>query len=128
MTQFQATVVLIVMFALRCVLPLLLTMAVGYLMNRLVDRWEAEDRLAETLRPTPSQAAAAPTAPAVPTAESKPVIQLPCWLTKGCDPARRANCPAFQQQGTPCWLARLRAEGRLPADCPGCPVYRHAHA
>ena len=47
MEETQATAVLILMFALRCIAPLLITLAIGYLMNRLVDRWQAEDAARE---------------------------------------------------------------------------------
>lgn len=125
MNEFQATAVMIGLFALRCVVPLLMTAALGYLMNRLVDRWEAEDeRQMEmaTAEPKPEVVTAVP-------ATKKPSLPaLPCWLTRKCDPARRDNCPAYQHRATPCWATRQQFEGTLPADCPGCPIYQQAHA
>ncbi|WP_157913048.1 hypothetical protein [Candidatus Promineifilum breve] len=44
MNDFQATAILTALFALRCVAPFLLLMAVGYGMNRLVAHWEHEDQ------------------------------------------------------------------------------------
>ncbi len=126
MNEFQATAVMLALFALRCILPLAITFALGYLMNRLVDRWERDDAKREELDTPGLQPAPIP-ATAV-SKPSKPVTKLPCWLVKGCNPAQRGDCPAFQQRGTPCWVARLRAEGVLPTDCPDCPVYQHAHA
>ncbi len=126
MNDLQATAVMLALFALRCVLPLAITVALGYLMNRMVDRWEAEDiRKGVVAEPVPQPKPKPATAV---SAKAKPAVKLPCWLTKGCDPAHRADCPAFQQRGTPCWVARLRAEGVLPSDCPDCPVYQRAHA
>ncbi|MCA9970042.1 MAG: hypothetical protein KC425_07500 [Anaerolineales bacterium] len=122
MHDFQATLILIAMFALRCIVPLLITVAAGYLMNRLVARWEAEDAAKKTAPPVSGPA------PAATPPKARPAVQLPCWLTTGCDPAKRADCPAFQQREAPCWLARLRAEGVLPTGCPDCPVYQQAHA
>jgi hypothetical protein len=40
MSEFNAALVMIALFALRCVVPLALTLGLGYVMNRLVDRWE----------------------------------------------------------------------------------------
>jgi hypothetical protein len=87
----QGTAVLSFLFALRCVLPLLITLTVAYLMNRLVDRWEAEER-----------------------AKSQHL------------PDRHQYCPTYKQWGSLCWLARLRREGTLPAECAACPIYHKA--
>lgn len=123
MNETQATGVLIALFALRCIVPLVITLALGYLMNRLVDRWEAEDaQMQET--PAKPQIVPQPMPSPQPSISSK----LPCWLVIGCKQEQRANCPAFQQKAIPCWLARLRMEGVMPAGCPDCPVYRQAHA
>jgi hypothetical protein len=43
MNDLQATGVLIFLFALRCLLPLLLTLGIGYLMNWQVERWQEQD-------------------------------------------------------------------------------------
>jgi hypothetical protein len=42
MSQLKAASVIALFFALRCIVPLLITAAIAYLLNRLVDRWEAE--------------------------------------------------------------------------------------
>ena len=100
------------LFALRCVVPLALTMGIGYMMNRLVDHWEATDAAPE---PAPE-----PTPASIPvmTADSK----LPCWVVRNCDESKRAACPAGSGLLT-CWLARLRVEGTLPAACADCELY-----
>ncbi len=120
MSELESNVVLALLFALRCVAPLALTLAIGYLMNRLVDRWEAEEATSrqeevEVARVTRSSGGI-----------KLPVVTLPCWLIRNCDPAKRDNCPAFKQQGIPCWQARLRAEGQMPNLCPTCPIYAQA--
>jgi len=132
--ETQGTGVIILLFALRCILPLALTIGVGYLMNRMVDKWE-RDAAAQQASAAPvvpeadSMPAPVPAVPAAATVkEKRPSIALPCWATIGCDPARRPDCPAVKQSGKPCWVARLAAEGVLPASCPTCPVYRQAHA
>jgi hypothetical protein len=117
MKETQATGVLFLMFALRCIAPIVLTLGIGYLMNRLVERWQAEDATAEAHEvPEPVVGPAAPSA-------KRPAITVPCWILRNCDEATMEDCPAHKYPGIPCWLARLRAEGSLPESCPDCPIY-----
>ena len=46
----------------------------------------------------------------------------PCWEAKGCPPAVREACPAYQQrqEDLPCWLTNMRTEGRLRVSCLTC--------
>lgn len=125
MDEFQATGMMVLMFALRCIAPLVLTLGVGYLMNRMVDKWEREAEAQTEAVPELEE----PAKVALPgVTEKRPLSSLPCWLTIGCGPERRNNCPAYLQREKPCWAARLALEGALPADCPDCPVYKLAHA
>jgi len=120
MEEPQAAGVLFLMFALRCIAPLLLTLGIGYLMNRLVDRWESEEKQAEEVTvPDPAPAPSPAPSPAI----ALPTLTVPCWILRNCDEAVRADCPACKQPGIPCWLARLRAEGKLPEGCPDCEIY-----
>jgi hypothetical protein len=122
MNQFEATLVMIGLFALRCVVPLALTAAVGYLMNRLVDRWAVEETAPE-IRPEPARI---PTVEAPAQPRRQPVLSLlslPCWVTNSCPEEKRKQCPACERDDVPCWQARLQAEGTLPANCPDCPRY-----
>ena len=100
------------LFALRCIAPLLLTIGLCHLMNRLIDRWELQEA---------RQGAAMPT-----TGEPKPAMPIACWILKNCDEEKRARCPAYRRQGIPCWQARMIEEGKLPVDCPTCPQYTAA--
>ena len=43
MNEFEAVGIMILLFALRCALPVALMFGVGYLMNWLVDHWQRED-------------------------------------------------------------------------------------
>lgn len=137
MNEFEATGVMVLLFALRCIVPFVLLMGVGYFMNRMVDKWErdAEEQQAKEREPGPEPGRVFPERPGIaqpafakPPLEKKPALQVPCWLTKKCDPATRADCAANQQRGKPCWVARLAVEGSLPKDCPDCPIYQAAHA
>ena len=114
MNEIDAAGTIILFFALRCLAPLAITLGIGYLMNRLVDRWEAEEAVAETAVKT-----------AVPSLEKadSPSGKIPCWILRNCDEEKRASCPAYLDQSMPCWMARLLYEGAQPSSCPDCPVY-----
>lgn len=114
MSETQAVGVMLALFALRCILPLAVTLGIAYLMNRQVARWEAA-----------AQREAAQAA-GVPVVQLQP--QKPCWEVRQCTPARRAACPAYQRQGEACWAVRQRNEGALPAGCATCPLYAPALA
>lgn len=120
MNELQASIVMIGLFALRCVVPLLLVMALGHMMNRLLDRWAAEEVAQE-----PDA-----TAPALPSVTANggarapvPSLSLPCWITRSCEKETCRNCAAYRRRGIPCWQARLIEEGKLPETCPTCPRY-----
>lgn len=138
MNEYEASGVMVLLFALRCVAPFVLLMGVGYLMNHMVDKWEHETQTQEAQKkaaqPQPQEGKIFPENPGIiqpafvkAPLEKKPIIQLPCWMIKSCDPVTRPDCAAHQQQGKPCWVARLAAESVLPAGCPDCPVYQMAH-
>lgn len=111
MDGLQEAAVIAGMFVLRIGLPLGLTLAVAYFLRRLDARWQAkawaeweashsqEEVIAEAKLLQPSE---------------------PCWSLKGCDETTRANCAAPKQPDIPCWLARRRSEGKLPAECYYC--------
>ncbi len=139
MNEFEATGVMVLLFALRCIVPFVLLMAVGYFMNKMVDKWEREAQEQQVKEKEgipevepgkifPEKSGVVQPSLAKPSLEKKPALQIPCWLAKKCDPTNRADCPAFQQRGKPCWVARLAVEGSLPANCPDCPIYQAAHA
>jgi hypothetical protein len=104
------------MFIVRLGVPLAITLAVGYLLRRLDAKWQAEAW---------AQSAASP-------AQNKNTVLAqqppdnpgsPCWVLKACGASVRAQCAAPQQPQIPCWMARLRAEGRLPPQCYHCDLF-----
>jgi hypothetical protein len=110
MNATQATLTMVLLFTLRCLVPLALMFAIGYAMNWMVDKWEAE---AEKEKMVVGMGGTA-----------VPVLNAPsCWTIVGCSAEERENCPGFQQQSLPCWLARTREEGALPGKCTTCAVY-----
>lgn len=129
------SLMIVMLFVLRLGVPLLITLVIGYALGRLDAKWQAE---AEAER----QAAAAerrdrPTQPVSQSVGPSGTVRLPgwqpmpvgmkagppCWSLKGCTEAMKATCAAAHQPNTPCWAARLNAEGRLPAECKGCSLY-----
>ncbi len=119
MDGLSDTLVIAGMFILRLGVPLAITLAVGYVLLRLDRKWQAEawaewesDQLQEGEQV--KQAAGGVKSPA-----AKQV----CWELKECGQAVREQCPAFKRPNIPCWLARRRAEGRLPAACYDCELF-----
>jgi len=129
MNEFQGIAVMVALFALRCIVPLAVVLIIGYAMNRLAARWDAEEaaqaaedggrwttddgRWSVVCRPSSAASAA---------------LSVPCWVYKNCDETKRAGCPAYQNPTLACWTALTRAEGRLPAKCAGCARYTGAPA
>jgi len=99
------------MFLLRIGVPLAITLAVAYFLRRLDTRWQSE-AWAEWEASQPQEKVKVTPRPFL-TSE-------PCWSLKGCDETVRANCAATKQPDLPCWLARRRSEGKLPAECYDC--------
>lgn len=96
------------MFLLRLGVPLAITLAVGYALRHLDARWEAEALAHWEQEEVPAEIKALKKA------------ERPCWEEKGCTEAQRAKCPACKGWDVPCWVAHLRATGRLPAGCQNC--------
>lgn len=123
MAEIRGAALLIGLFALRCLVPLALTVAAGYLLARLDKRWQAAARaereawteVEESERPVHLPQPGAP--------RILPLIAAPCWVQKGCDPATRSKCPAYLKPNGPCWSARLKAEGELPTSCVTCTLF-----
>lgn len=115
MNEFQATAVIVGLFALRCVVPIVLMLVIGYAMKRLVRHWENE----EAAQPQ----ASIPLAMASPAARQQSKSKIPCWVLNNCDEKTRRSCAAFASPTLACWVARLQAEGQIPAKCAGCALY-----
>lgn len=117
MEWFEQTIIIVGMFVVRLGVPLLITLAVGYWLRRLDEKWQAEALARQVAEVEPE-----------PSYTLYQVIDQPCWQAKGCPAELSQQCPAFQQPGRPCWQARYQAEGRLPATCYGCPIFARRSA
>ena len=113
MNATQATFTMVLLFALRCLLPLALMFGIGYAMNWLVDRWEAEAAGEGHAAADTHQVTAVP-----------PSQVRRCWAFNLCNSERRQYSPYLTQKKFPCWLLRTRREGELPAECLDCPIYK----
>jgi hypothetical protein len=100
MDELLEPLVVIGLFLLRLAVPLAITLFIGHLLRRLDARWETETQSHSDTVATQEPAA----------------VQQPCWEAKECS----ARCPACRLTDIPCWLARLRVENRLPAECTRC--------
>lgn len=104
------SLVIVGLFALRLAVPVVITLGIAWGLRRLDARWEAKAQTAKQ----PEQ---------VVQLTEKPV---PCWKEKGCSKEAMASCPACKWHDLPCWLARLRVENHLPAECINCHRFRPA--
>lgn len=110
----QAAIIL-GMFILRLGVPLLITLGIGAWLRRLDAKWQAEALTQRDAVQIQEEVVVEP--------EPVGVDEQPCWILKNCPETVRLRCPAFQQPGLPCWLARRRAEGRLPLECYQCELF-----
>jgi hypothetical protein len=112
MTALYETTIIVGMFLLRLGIPLAVIALVSYWFKQLDLRWSAEANAYQLTQRWEANLPAANTA-----------LQPPCWEQRGCSDAQRAHCAAGQQPCLPCWLARMRGEGRLPAACARCALF-----
>jgi len=115
MNESGATFTMILLFALRCMVPLALTFFIGWLMNRLVDKWEAEET-AVVEQPNPQLPQPAPGSA---TRRALPAL-INCWVFNNCE---ESDCASFENTAVSCWKTKLSPSGQLPAKCETCPVY-----
>ncbi len=56
------------------------------------------------------------------TEMSEAPTESPCWEENNCPPSARDKCSAYvrRNDGLPCWLANLQADGRMRASCLTC--------
>ena len=117
MQQLETVLVIMGMFLARLGIPVAVVVVVSYWLRRVDTRWAAEASAYQRAKawqryPLPFS-----------TAAQKPAITPPCWERRGCSSFQRAQCAAGQQPYLPCWLARLRQEGKLPQACAGCALF-----
>ena len=123
MESLTDALVILAMFLVRLGVPIVITVALGYFFHRLDQKWQQEaEAQRRAVQPQPRSGMG--------QGQQMPSFVLagaPCWEVKGCDEAKRENCPAGKlPTTTPCWLTRTQVVGRLPAACPQCELYNMA--
>jgi hypothetical protein len=112
--------VVLALVLLRVGVPLALAIAVGRWLERKLrpqDAKEMEGRKGARIIQFPGLKSA-----------SGMMREAHCWDVKECDPAVRAECPAYRRPELPCWLAAQAAEGKFRDKCSTCDLYRRRHA
>lgn len=118
MTPTSEILALTGLFLLRIGVPLAVTALIVWGLKSLDARWQAEAEARQA-------SAVVSAGRALPAAYKAPqAAQTPCWSLRNCAESRQAGCAACKEPGLPCWMARLRADGRLPSGCYGCALFR----
>ena len=117
MQQLEAVLIILGMFLVRLGIPVAVIVVVSYWLRRVDARWAVEASAYQRAKAWEGYPLA------FPALVQKPAIEPPCWERRGCSPVQRTQCAAGQQPCLPCWLARLRQDGKLPAACTGCAIF-----
>jgi lipoate synthase len=114
MSDIQAMLWMGFLFALRCIVPIVLTLVIGYLMNKLVDSWEAEEARSKTEA-------------GVQNCQSMNNVshrfrpnRIDCWTFRNCE---ASDCPAYKNTAIVCWQKKQATLGYMPEACQNCPIY-----
>ncbi len=91
---------------LRLGLPLVVTAGAIWLLRRVDARWQAEAEQTRTQLPV------------------VPIVR--CWEVKHCPPEKVVGCPAYLDQGTPCWQQFRDRSGHLQERCLACQLFEQA--
>ena len=118
MDLFTEIAGLLVLFILRLGVPIAVTAGIVWGLRRLDARWQAEAE-AQRIERAVAKGLLPPTAVTSPLA-----VERPCWEHNNCTPETQQQCPACALADIPCWMARLRSDGKLPARCYGCTLFR----
>ncbi len=88
-------------FALRIVVPVLVTFVLAYYLKRLDAQWQEEAR------------------------KQIPVLDQPrlhCWEVKACSLEQMSRCPATKSD-EPCWQVFRNENGQMKEECLTCQVF-----
>ena len=118
MQPLEEAAVMVGLFLIRLGIPLVVTILVTWGLRRLDAHWQAEAD-ARQLNAAVADGEIAPSEVLAPAARKEP-----CWEYRDCPETAKRNCPACGPTDLPCWMARLRAEGKLPGRCYGCERFK----
>lgn len=111
-------IAVIVLSVLRLGVPIAVTIGIVWGLRRLDGRWQADAQARHASRVV-AEGLVAPEDVISPMAAERP-----CWSENGCPPEKKRLCAACSATDIPCWMARLRADGKLPARCYGCARFK----
>ena len=111
-SELANTLIVLGMFVLRVGVPVAVTLALGY--------W-----LEKKLRPPGEEKENMPVkVELMPRGQSPKIIQLHCWDVNRCEATQRTQCAASRHPDLPCWLS-LQVEGyKIREECFTCRLYR----
>ncbi len=130
---------LLLLFALRILVPIAVIVLLVYALRRLDKRWEDEARMSikrdtgvparPAVTPALRRGIADRAGPQLPFDPARLVpltagSEKPCWEVKGCSDAARQKCLAAKSPDAPCWQAFMAAEGNIPERCVDCQVFQ----
>jgi hypothetical protein len=98
-------------FILRFGLPIMATLLVCRLFQKLDLKWKAEG---EAYRKNAGLDSLVPV--------------LRCWEINDCPESIREKCPAYLEKNVPCWQQLRAKNGAIKEKCIGCGVFRGAPA
>jgi hypothetical protein len=91
---------------LRLGIPLGLTFLATWGLRKLDQRWQQEARELVEVGHIPA------------------MTMIRCWVLNNCPLEKREKCPAYMNDGVPCWQVFRKPEGQLADGCLDCHVFR----
>jgi len=111
MEPLSGTLMIVGWFLLRFGLPLVVTITICWLLQKLDNRWQ-NDSL-ESKEPVHIR---------------KLTTIMNCWLYHDCPKKQRLQCTAYQNPDIPCWQHFRSSDGNLKNRCVVCPVFKSTPA
>ncbi len=108
MYEALEAVIVLALFAVRIAVPIALTLAFGYWLERKLRPPEAPPET-DKIRVAPKRSN---------------IIRLQCWDVRRCDSSKRAQCAATRHPDLPCWLAIQVEGGKVRETCFTCAFYK----
>lgn len=100
----NSPLIVLLLFALRIGIPLVLTLGLAYLYDTIAGRWEKQARAGGDR----SQS------------QGSKVPALSASVQTECPIRARVECACQQWPSIPCWLALQLTEGHIPEECLNC--------
>jgi len=109
MDSIQGLLISIGWFLFRFGIPVGITLLICRLFRRIDSKWQEEGQA--YLKHARDEGLV-------------PIVR--CWILNDCPEEKRENCPAYKEQGIPCWQQFRSLNGELKEQCIGCGVFRGA--